>query len=118
MIVDDNYRIRELMRECLQQLGFTDITEAKNGWDALKLSEQCLPDIVTLDWNMPKMDGLEYLTELRLLPDGNKPVVVFCSTENSKSKIDMVLAAGANEYITKPFNVKIVRQKFSALGLI
>lgn len=62
LIVDDNLRIREYMRECLTQLGFTEITEAKNGWDALKLSEQSLPDIITLDWNMPEMDGLEYLT--------------------------------------------------------
>lgn len=118
LIVDDNIQIRKFMRECLETLGFEDIHEAENGQVALEFSKKQLPDIVTLDWNMPYMDGLEYLTALRQLPNGDKPVVIFCSTEGRTARINQVMAAGANEYITKPFSLAIVQEKFSTLGLI
>ncbi len=118
LVVDDNVQIRKFMRDCLNTLGFSDIIEATTGLEALDLSQDQMPDIVTLDWNMPEMDGLKYLTALRQLPGGDKPVVIFCSTEGRTAKINLVMAAGANEYITKPFDIKILREKMTMLGLI
>lgn len=75
------------MKSCLEALGFDDISEAENGQVALNFCKSHLPDIITLDWNMPVMDGHEFLKTLRKLPGGDKPVVVFCSTERGKQNI-------------------------------
>jgi len=77
-----------------------------------------LPDAVLLDWNMPVMDGYDFLRNLRQMPGGNKPKVVFCTTENDVAHIARALHAGANEYIMKPFDKDIVTAKFHEVGLI
>jgi len=77
-----------------------------------------MPDGILLDWNMPVMDGLEFLTALRKLPGGLKPKVVFCTTENSVVHIARAIQAGADEYIMKPFDRQIVQSKFEEIGLI
>ena len=77
-----------------------------------------LPDAILLDWNMPKMDGYDFLRVLRRLPGGDKPKVVFCTTENDVAHIARALHAGANEYIMKPFDKDIVEAKFQEVGLI
>ena len=70
-----------------------------------------MPDAVLLDWNMPVMDGYEFLGNLRRLPGGDMPKVVFCTTENDVAHIARALHAGANEYIMKPFDKDIVDGK-------
>ena len=77
-----------------------------------------LPDAILLDWNMPKMDGYDFLRALRRLPSGDRPKVVFCTTENDVAHIARALHAGANEYIMKPFDRDIVEAKFQEVGLI
>jgi len=77
-----------------------------------------LPEAILLDWNMPKMDGYEFLRSLRKLPGGDGPKVVFCTTENDVAHIARALHAGANEYIMKPFDKDIVEAKFQEVGLI
>jgi len=67
---------------------------------------------------MPKMDGYVFLRSLRRLPDGDRPKVVFCTTENDVAHIARALHAGANEYIMKPFDKEIVEAKFQEVGLI
>ena len=67
-----------------------------------------MPDAVLLDWNMPVMDGYEFLGNLRRMPGGDAPKVVFCTTENDVAHIARALHAGANEYIMKPFDKDIV----------
>ena len=64
------------------------------------------------------MSGIEYLRALRQLPNGQAPVVVFCTTENDMKHIQEALMAGANEYIMKPFDADIIRSKLAQLGLI
>ena len=77
-----------------------------------------MPDAVLLDWNMPIMSGIEYLIELRKLPGGDAPVVVFCTTENDIEHIQKAIEAGANEYIMKPFDSEIIQAKFTQVGLL
>ena len=67
---------------------------------------------------MPVMDGIQFLTALRKMPDGGKPIVVFCTTENDLSHIQEALNVGANEYIMKPFDADIIRGKLGGLGLL
>jgi two-component system, chemotaxis family, chemotaxis protein CheY len=117
LIVDDSSVIRKVARRILEGLEF-QIVEAEDGVQALEVCRAQMPEAVLLDWNMPKMDGYEFLRVLRRLPDGDRPKVVFCTTENDVAHIARALHAGANEYIMKPFDKEIVEAKFQEVGLI
>jgi two-component system, chemotaxis family, chemotaxis protein CheY len=117
LVVDDSSVIRKVARRILEGLEF-EIVEAENGEDAIESCKRQLPDAILLDWNMPKMDGYDFLRVLRRLPGGDGPKVVFCTTENDVAHIARALHAGANEYIMKPFDKDIVQAKFQEVGLI
>ena len=117
LVVDDSKVVRMVARKILEGLSF-EIVEAADGREALERCSERMPDAVLLDWNMPVMNGIEFLREMRIRPGGNAPVVVFCTTENDMSHIQEAIAAGANEYIMKPFDADIIQSKFSQTGLI
>jgi two-component system chemotaxis response regulator CheY len=117
LVVDDSSVIRKVARRILEDLNF-QITEAEDGQQALDECRKHMPDAILLDWNMPVMDGLEFLTSLRGEEGGEKPIVVFCTTENDVAHIARAIRAGANEYIMKPFDREIVEAKFQEVGLI
>jgi two-component system, chemotaxis family, chemotaxis protein CheY len=117
LVVDDSTVIRKIARRILEEMDF-EIIEAEDGEKALAACKRALPDAVLLDWNMPVMDGFEFLGNLRRLPGGDLPKVVFCTTENGIDHIARALDAGANEYIMKPFDKNIVIAKFQEVGLI
>ena len=117
LVIDDSSVIRKVARRILEGFGFT-IVEAADGRQALDVCVREMPDAILLDWNMPKMDGYEFLKALRRLPGGDRPKVVFCTTENDVAHIARALHAGANEYIMKPFDKEIVEAKFQEVGLI
>ena len=117
LVVDDSSVIRKVARPILEGLEF-QIIEAEDGEQALQACQNQLPDAVLLDWNMPKMDGYEFLRQLRRMPGGDVPRVVFCTTENDVAHIARALHAGANEYIMKPFDKEIVEAKLQDVGLL
>jgi two-component system, chemotaxis family, chemotaxis protein CheY len=117
LVVDDSSVIRKVARRILEGLDF-EIMEAEDGEQALDVCRRQLPEAILLDWNMPKLDGYEFLRMLRNLPGGDMPKVVFCTTENNVAHIARALHAGANEYIMKPFDKEIVEAKFQEVGLI
>ena len=117
LIVDDSSVIRKVARRILEGMEF-QIMEAEDGEQALEVCRRNLPEAILLDWNMPKMDGYEFLRSLRKLPGGDAPKVVFCTTENDVAHIARALSAGANEYIMKPFDRDIVEAKFQEVGLL
>src|SRR5215472_6618571 len=117
LVVDHSSVIRKVARRILEGLDFR-ITEAEDGQQALDCCRRELPDAVLLDWNMPVMDGYDFLKALRRLPGGDKPKVVFSTTENDVVHIARALHAGANEYIMKPSDREIVEAKFQEVGLI
>jgi two-component system, chemotaxis family, chemotaxis protein CheY len=117
LVVDDSSVVRKIARRILEALGF-EVTEAEDGEKALEVCKQAMPTAVLLDWNMPVMDGYEFLGHLRRMPGGDAPKVVFCTTENGMDHISRALDAGANEYIMKPFDKDIVAAKFQEVGLI
>ena len=117
LVVDDSSVIRKVARRILEGLDF-QIIEAEDGAKALDACKRAMPEAVLLDWNMPVMDGYEFLGHLRRLPGGDLPKVVFCTTENGMDHISRAMDGGANEYIMKPFDKEIVAAKFQEVGLI
>ena len=117
LIVDDSRVIRKVARRILEDMQF-DISEAEDGQQALDRCNERMPDVVLLDWNMPVMDGLEFLKQLRKDPSGQATKVIFCTTENDMGHITQAISAGANEYIMKPFDKEIILSKLREVGLI
>jgi two-component system chemotaxis response regulator CheY len=117
LIVDDSKVVRMVARKILEALNFETV-EAGDGEEALARCRAAMPDAILLDWNMPVMNGIEFLRTLRDSQGGDRPVVVFCTTENDLAHIQEALSAGANEYIMKPFDSDIVEAKFAQVGLI
>lgn len=117
LVVDDSRVIRKVASRILEDLGF-ETAEAADGALALEACKASMPDLIILDWNMPVMDGLEFLRELRGRADGEAPRVVFCTTENDLEHISMAIDAGANEYIMKPFDRDILEGKLAAVGVL
>ncbi len=117
LIVDDSKVIRMVAKKILQELSFQTV-EAEDGRTALDRCTDSMPDAVLLDWNMPVMNGIEFLRELRKMPGGDGPKVVFCTTENDIEHIQEAIEAGANEYIMKPFDSEILAAKFVQVGLL
>ena len=117
LVVDDSKVVRMVARKILEELSF-DIVEAEHGQAALDACQGTMPDVILLDWNMPVMNGIEFLRALRKLPGGDAPQVVFCTTENDMAHIKEAIGAGANEYIMKPFDSDIIQSKFAQIGLL
>jgi two-component system chemotaxis response regulator CheY len=117
LIVDDSRVVRKVARRILEDLHFV-IEEAADGKLAIDACLKKMPDVVLLDWNMPVMNGIEFLRQLRRTPGGDQPVVVFCTTENDLQHIQEAIGAGANEYIMKPFDSDILQAKFAQVGLL
>ena len=117
LIVDDCRVVRKVARRIHEDLHFV-IEEPAVGKLALDACQKKMPDVVLLDWNMPVMNGIDFLRQLRRTPGGDSPVVVFCTTENDIQHIQEAIGAGANEYIMKPFDSDILQAKFAQVGLL
>ena len=117
LIVDDTEDIRDLLSVVLRLKG-CDAIAVTDGRQAIEQATRSSPDLILMDICMPVMDGYEFLGNLRRMPGGDQPKVVFCTTENDVAHIARALHAGANEYIMKPFDKDIVEAKFQEVGLI
>ena len=117
LIVDDSRVVRKVARRILEELEF-NCFEAEDGQKAMEACGESMPDVILLDWNMPVMNGIEFLRALRASDGGDSPKVVFCTTENEFSFIQEALMAGANEYVMKPFDKDIIEGKFQQVGVL
>ncbi len=117
MVVDDSGIVRRVSRGIMESLGYT-VCEAEDGQKALSVFNDNQPSLILLDWHMPVMDGLQFLKELRARDDGKECVVIFCTTETQLESIQDAIASGANEYVMKPFDEDIIRNKLEQLGII
>jgi two-component system chemotaxis response regulator CheY len=117
LVVDDSRVVRKVARRILEAHGFT-VAEAGDGQQALEACHTQMPDCVLLDWNMPVMNGLDFLKRLRAEFGPSNPPVVFCTTETELTSIEQAMANGAQEYIMKPFDEDILLGKFEQVGLL
>jgi two-component system chemotaxis response regulator CheY len=118
MVVDDSRTIRTIIRRILIELGY-EVCEAGNGLEALKLleTEKATVKLVLVDWNMPEMNGFDLLKRLRRNPEFDSLKVLMVTTETEISQMASALAAGANEYVMKPFTKDILLEKLELVGM-
>ncbi len=117
LVVDDSPVIRKIARRILESMQLST-TEASDGREALAACSFRMPDALFVDGAMPGLDGYEFLRKLRKLPGGDRPKVVFCSTEQDVALIARAMHAGADEFLIKPFERSAVETKFGNLGLV
>ncbi|MFZ6772139.1 chemotaxis response regulator CheY [Undibacterium sp. SXout7W] len=119
LLVDDFSTMRRIVANLLKELGYTKITEAEDGEQALKLlkNNDILNsiDFVISDWNMPKMDGLDLLKNIRKEPDLSHLPVLMVTAEAKKENIIAAAQAGADGYIVKPFNAGTLSDKLEKI---
>jgi two-component system chemotaxis response regulator CheY len=119
MIIDDSRAMRSILGRIAKELGFSTV-EAANGRIALDLldNSETTPDLALVDWNMPEMNGLEFITQVRSQQKYRKITLMMVTTESEHSQIVRALAAGAHEYVIKPFTGDAIEEKLALLGLI
>ena len=103
LIVDDSKAMRMIVKRTLKQAGFDgyEVIEAGDGVEAVELVNSDAPDLVLSDWNMPQMNGIDLLKNLR--ESGNQVKLGFITSESSPSTKQEAMDAGASFVITKPF---------------
>ena len=107
-----------ILARTLKELGF-EVREAANGREALEVieAEKTAVTLVLADWNMPEINGLELLKQLRQKPELSSLVVVMVTTETELDQMAAALEAGANEYVMKPFTKDILVEKLQMTGI-
>lgn len=116
LVVDDSRVIRKVATKIATSLGF-NVLEAENGEEALAYCRRAMPDLVLTDWQMPVMSGPEFVSALRAIPTAHPPKVVFCTSKGAATDIHEGIAAGADDYVTKPFDEKALASKLEKLGI-
>lgn len=111
MLVDDSRTIRNIQRNVLGQLGYTDIVEAGDGVEALAKMAEGMPELMLIDWNMPNMDGITLVRKIR---ETNKTIpLIMVTTEAEKTRVIEAIKAGVNNYCIKPFTVESLGEKIN-----
>ena len=118
LVIDDSRTMRRIVSGVLQPLGFETV-EAAHGREALDVLEAgTAVDLACIDWNMPVMNGLEVVTAVRENRAWRALTLMMATTESETSQIVRALAAGAHEYVIKPFTADAIRDKLQLLGLV
>lgn len=120
LLVDDSGLSRKVQAKVLREVGLSAITEARNGLDALKKLEESdwSIDLILTDWNMPGMDGISLIQEIRKSPRGSRLPIIVVSSEGEDSRIAQAFQVGASSYITKPFKKEVLQRKIQAVRAI
>ena len=117
LIIDDSRAMRSILRRIVTRLGW-ETSEAENGREALDLLESGLvPDLCLIDWNMPVMDGYDFVVQVRSEDQWRDVTLMMVTTESEHNRIVRALAAGAHEYVVKPFTPDAILDKLILLGL-
>jgi two-component system chemotaxis response regulator CheY len=119
LIIDDSTAIRRLLASFVRPMGF-EVFEAVDGQDALELLEHetVVPEVALIDWHMPRMNGLEFVREIRTIPRLRPMTRMMVTSESEPGSAMRALAAGAHEYLPKPCTAAQLEERFAYLGLI
>jgi two-component system chemotaxis response regulator CheY len=118
LVVDDSRAMRSILARLMTQLGF-EVAQAGDGQDALEQLDAGLrPAVALVDWNMPVMDGLTFVKTVRTRDELRDMSLMMVTTESEHGNIVRALAAGAHEYVIKPFTEDVISEKLTLLGLV
>ncbi len=119
MVIDDSRAMRMILARTLREVGY-EVCEAAHGKEALALLEQHHGEfsLVLVDWNMPEMNGLEFVRQVRSEPNWSGTTLMMVTTETELEQMMTALEAGADEYVMKPFTKEIITDKLRLLGAI
>ncbi len=115
LVVDDFPTMRRIVRSLLKELGFTNVEEAEDGQEALNKLKAGGFDFVVADWNMPNLDGMEMLKQIRADPDLKDLPVLMVTAEAKKENIIAAAQAGASGYVVKPFTAATLDEKLNKI---
>src|SRR3954470_14030224 len=132
LVIDDSRAMRRIVSQILEGLGYEgrdagpgrgglahEVRDAGHGREGLDvLDEGWIPDLATVDWNMPVMDGLQFVSAVRANPAWRSMTMMMVTSESEHTQIVRALAAGAHEYVIKPFTADAIRDKLALLGLL
>ena len=117
LVIDDSRAMRMILKTTLHELGH-EVAEASNGQEGLDVLKASGPFALALvDWNMPLVNGYEFVCQVRADPANAAMKLVMVTTEVETSQVTKALAAGANEYVMKPFTMDVLREKLQLVGL-
>jgi len=117
MVIDDSRAMRTILGRMLKEIGFETV-EAANGRLAIdSLAGQAAPDLAVVDWNMPEMNGYEFVLAVRANRALDSMRLMMVTTEADIEHVTKALAAGANEYLMKPFTKDAIAEKLALLGM-
>ena len=117
IVVDDSRATRAILRRILSEIGL-EVLEAADGREGVELLEADRDvQVALVDWNMPVMDGLEFVHAVRADPSFDGLVIIMVTTEGDVGHLVTALEAGANEYAMKPFTASVIREKLALLGI-
>ena len=118
LVIDDSRAMRRIVSAALEAFGY-ETRPAGHGQEALDvLQEGYAPDLCTIDWNMPVMDGLQFVSAVRSNPAWRALTLMMVTSESEQGQIVRALAAGAHEYVIKPFTADALRDKLALLGML
>lgn len=109
LVADDSGLIRHVLVKILTEAGVESVVQATNGNEAVQKVEDEAPDLVLMDWVMPNMTGIEAVEKIRA--SGNKVPIIMCTTEGEQNRIVDSIKAGANNFVVKPFDPKVLMEK-------
>jgi two-component system chemotaxis response regulator CheY len=115
LVVDDSKAVRGIVKKMLKNLGH-EVYEAENGEKALEsLYEHNWFDLILLDWNMPGMNGYEFLKIVKKNPEWQDIKIMMVTSENQQESVLEALNAGADEYLMKPFDQEMLLTKIEMI---
>jgi len=119
LVIDDSRAIRMILGRILNRFGY-EVCSAANGREALDMivSQSLDLSVILVDWNMPEMNGLEFVQALRADPRYNHVPLMMVTTETEIEQMYRALEAGANEYVMKPFTEEVIADKLRLLGVL
>ena len=115
LLVDDFSTMRKIIKNLLRKLGYQDVHEAENGEVALEMLKSDNFNFIIADWNMPKMGGLDLLKTIREDEKYKDTPFMMVTSEANKDNIFNAVEAGADDYIVKPFNADILKEKLETI---
>lgn len=119
LVIDDSKTIRRILKKMLLEVGFDEVAEAGDGVEALEILRTGeKPQIALVDWNMPEMDGYTFIRIVRKRSDFDDLRLMMVTTETELDRVEDALAAGADEYVMKPFTKDVILDKLALLGLV